>query len=660
VRAPEGVSTAQPTAIPARQVPYHFLTPVWGASYTRLFVDFAIPAQLAAGNLPAFAGNPLNKYVIFTRPQDAEDIRAAPAFQQLAATIPVEFDYIADKIVVPHDTMSDCFRKGIVAAERVQAGLIFLTPDLVFADGSFETLRRLSILGHDVVFVPGIRTLKRGVCARLARDHASGGSTISVPPRALMQIALENLHPLAHSSWWDEGEGDLIPANLYWRVGEGGILGRCFHLHPLLVHPQRANARFFGTVDDDYFCAACPDSSRDFVVTDSDALLAIELSEPEHFFRTGFRKGSVDDAVSWAEQFTNSRHRQLFRHVIKMHTGLAAAQDWIRVEEEADAVAHQIQARLRLSTWRLLFTCNRALAPRLLRLGQDHRLAAANGLARHADADKGPFSPLKHAIESLPGRLLARADQLRRPLRSLVKASQRAVLGTPEKPRPWTFNHEDGARLRRALLPFLAGSREVALISPISARTARLRRILAEQQILVNELLPVVDGERLGLVRADNYAAVATHSAAVLIVDAAQSALPRAPALKAEIGRVLSASGRLIMLVQHIAHDPANPMLQNVECVIDWLRPEFALLSSGKQGASASWLCAAGAIWMRKKLASRTLTRRLLALAGVVLLPLWLLAAIVLSLLVRTVDRLDRAQRAYVSSLVVARRAEAD
>jgi hypothetical protein len=652
------VSTPPSTALPARQVPYYFLTPVWGASYTKLFVDFAIPAQLAAGNLPAFAGNPLNKYIIFTRPQDAEAIRAAPAFEKLAATIAVEFDYIAHKIEVPHDTMSDCFRKGIVAAERSNAGLIFLTPDLVFADGSLQTLRRLSSLGHDVVFVPGIRTLKRGVCARLTRDHATG-STISVPPRALMQIALENLHPLAHSSWWDEGEGDLIPANLYWRVGEGGILGRCFHLHPLLVHPQRANARFFGTVDDDYFCAACPDSSRDFVVTNSDDLLAIELSEPEHFFRTGFRKDCVDDAVTWAEQFTNARHRQLFQHVIKMHTGLASPADWARVEAKADAVARQIQARLQLSTWRLLLTCNRALAPRLLRLGQDQRLAAANGLRGHGDADRGPLALLKHSIESLPGRLLARVDQLRRPLRNLVRASQRAAVGTPDAPRRWTYNHDYAARLRRALLPFLVGSREVALLSPTSPRTALLRAILSEQQILVHEVLPVVDGARVSLVRADDYHTVATHSAAVLIVDGALSAAPRGQALKAEIARVLSAGGQLIVLAQHIAHGPADPMVANVECVIDWLRPEFAPLSSRKQGASASWLCAAGAHWLRKKLSSRTLTRRLLALASVVLLPLWLLSAIVLGLLVRALDRLDRTGRAYVSSLVVARRAAA-
>jgi hypothetical protein len=59
--------------------------------------------------------------------------------------------------------------------------------------------------------------------------------------------------------------------------------------------------------------AACPDATHDYAVTDSDELLAIELSDPRHHFRTGFQKGSIKDVVTWAEQFADSRQAPLER-----------------------------------------------------------------------------------------------------------------------------------------------------------------------------------------------------------------------------------------------------------------------------------------------------------------------------------------------------------
>ena len=251
--------------------------------------------SLRPGIYPCFSNDHANKYIIYTRRQDAEEIRSAPIFQALTRAISVDFEYI-EKIGAPHETMSSCFRDGIAKAEAVDAGLVFLTPDLVFADGSFETIKRLSDAGHDVVFVPGNSYPETGRSRSVVAGSLPGVRD-PVAPRDLMQVALDNLHPLANSSLVERRPRRSRSRNLYWRVGDEGIVGRCFHLHPLFVRPQRKNAKFFGTVDDDFVCAACPDASRDYVVTDSDELLAIELSDPGHFFQTGFRKGSVEDAA---------------------------------------------------------------------------------------------------------------------------------------------------------------------------------------------------------------------------------------------------------------------------------------------------------------------------------------------------------------------------
>src|SRR5262245_39868579 len=165
---------------------YHLLTPVWGESYTQLYLEVVIPAQLAAGNLSAFSDNPSNRYAIFTRAADAERIRASAVYARLNNLIRVSIHLIEEEIRIPHDVMSNCFRRGIKDAVAADAAAIFLTPDLVFANGSFAALKRLHEHGADVVYIPGIRTLKQSVTSVLKTSIQDG--RIAVAARELMRI----------------------------------------------------------------------------------------------------------------------------------------------------------------------------------------------------------------------------------------------------------------------------------------------------------------------------------------------------------------------------------------------------------------------------------------------------------------------------------------
>jgi hypothetical protein len=385
-----------------RKIPgYFFLTPVWGEEFTRLYTETAIPAQLALGNLPVIGREPHAKYVIYTTPDDAEVIRSAKVFKYLAGIIPVVFQFISEEIITRYQTQRDCFRRGVVMADEAGAAIIFLKPDVVFAEGSFSTLKRLAESGRDVVFVPGIRTVKQDV-ARILRDQYQHDGVIRVVPRDLMRIALGHLHPLAYSSFWDQGQGGLVPGNLYWWVGTEGITARCFHLHPLFVYPQRKNAIFFGTEDDDYPSAACPDVSRDYVITDSDELLMIELSDPDRLSSSRLRKGSVADTAMWAEHHANARHRRLLDFSLRMHAGIRDYEAWKKAEKNAELVANAIKTRLRRPAWRLLLSLDWGLVHRMLRRELDRRLAAANsfdGTSRWSLSPMALLQSLRRAIK---------------------------------------------------------------------------------------------------------------------------------------------------------------------------------------------------------------------------------------------------------------------
>src|SRR5271163_494251 len=74
--------------------PIHCITPVWGETFSRCFVEVALPSWLADGNLPVLREVPGSLCHIFTRPIDQAMIESTPAFARLRQTIPVKFSHI--------------------------------------------------------------------------------------------------------------------------------------------------------------------------------------------------------------------------------------------------------------------------------------------------------------------------------------------------------------------------------------------------------------------------------------------------------------------------------------------------------------------------------------------------------------------------------------
>jgi hypothetical protein len=623
-----------------------FLTPVWGEAYVRLYLDVVIPAQLAPQNLPVFASQVETKYVIFTTAADMETIRSAPVFALLNAAVEVVFEFVDPEIKVAHGRMSDCFRRGIEMANNAGVAVVFLTPDIVFANGSFASLKRLSEQGYDVIFIPAIRTLKQGVSVGLLSQFKTGPA-IQICPHDLMRTALDNLHPLADLSWWDEGETDLLPANLYWRVNSEGILGRCFHLHPLYVRPQRRNVRFFGTVDDDYCSAACPDRSRDYVVTDSDEFLAIELSDPSHFVRTGLRKGSIDDVVAWAELAANSRHRSLFDHVMRMHTGIHNVELWAQAAAEADDVATLTARRLELSTWRLggkpsLFV------RRTIRRARDKRLQLANrsdGLI----ASNIPSRILDY-VERWPVWLL---DSYEGAIR-LIRKTRKLVSGAEEHPRFYTSRSLSLHQVRRELVN-LAGPISDALVvtdgnlDSLMEATFKSGNISSRSAILVTQ-----NGEDLYVVRQTSKF-VASESCDLVLLELCDR--NRITNKLAAAHYVLRPNGRLVILMNRFA--PAQPLLGVADLgrasVEEMLRPSYCVLEHREQGGVGSALKLTFSSWFATKRRHRPILFRILELTAL-WIPFYVLLGSMLNALALFLDMFDRNRIGAISSVTLARK----
>jgi len=254
-------------------------------------------------------------------------------------------------------------------------------------------------------------------------------------PRELVAMGVRHLHPIAFTHFWNEYDGGLMPANLVWTVPDQGLLLRCFHLHPLMVKSQVRFAKFSSTIDDDLALHACPDASRDYVVTDSDELLAFEMSGLSRVVGTVCSKGSVEGVAAWAEVGTNMRHRQLIKNAIRLKATDGRDAAWAATEAESDAVVHSVAKINALSLPKLFLPYPSVFSSRLV----------AIALGRGGNLDQAAYSLIRYLVWGMTWLLR---------LNDVIYKKCFLVDGVPSIAHPyWLIRKTMMAALQQAILP---------------------------------------------------------------------------------------------------------------------------------------------------------------------------------------------------------------
>jgi tetratricopeptide (TPR) repeat protein len=339
----EGAQKSDENGVGVKNTPLFFVTPVWGFNHLNLFTEVGLPSLLSSGNLPSTFSSRKCCFLIYTRIEDEEILDRADIFRRLKSLMPVEIHHIAEPLGDnPHRVMSDCHAAALHRADTEDAAAVFIPPDCVWADGSMASLARLADAGKAMVHISGVR-LDRDAVVPLLRTYLDADRGVTgIGARPLAALGLSHLHKIAKTHFWEEFDGGLMPANLSWTVSGEGLALRCFHLHPLMVKSQKKFSRFESTIDDDLALFACPDESGDYVVTDSDEILAFELSDPERIIAGNFKKGDVEGTAAWMEVGTNDRHHLLAMHAIRVHTGPITEATWRPVEEKGRALIAEL------------------------------------------------------------------------------------------------------------------------------------------------------------------------------------------------------------------------------------------------------------------------------------------------------------------------------
>jgi 2-polyprenyl-3-methyl-5-hydroxy-6-metoxy-1,4-benzoquinol methylase len=322
--------------------------PVWGYKFVRQFLEVGLPTLLAPGNIPALAAALPTRFVILTRLDDEGFIRHHPAFRRLSEVCQAEIRLI-DHLITGSNystTITLGYTEAVRAAgdDMLDTCFVFLVSDYIVADGSLASVIGRMMDGASGVLVGNFQVAEEEAFPWLQEKLNQSPGLLAIPPRELLQWALNYLHPatvantvnipLSHNSHTNR---------LFWRVDGNTLLGRFYLMHMICVRPETTDFIIGSSCDYSFIPEMCPSNDVE-VITDSDDYLVIEMQPRRHesqFLESGPLKPEA--LARTLSSWTTARHRENSAHSIVYHAKELPATSAAAVAE-ADRFIAQLRA----------------------------------------------------------------------------------------------------------------------------------------------------------------------------------------------------------------------------------------------------------------------------------------------------------------------------
>ncbi|MEM8782846.1 MAG: hypothetical protein AAGE65_08300 [Planctomycetota bacterium] len=337
---------------------FHYVTAVWGERFVQRFLDVVLPTNLSDGNLAALGDRIGDVYRLFTTPQDAQTIVHHPIYARLADLVEVRVDSIEPWLqggLGKYRILGRAHHLALESALSEQAAAVFLSPDAVFADGAFARLRALTLQGKRRVLLAGVRAEASGWLRDIrGRCPQPPDQPWVITPRDAMAAALRHAHPWTRSVRWDAPRLNSHPSHLYFPIADAdddtrwrGAVCRAFHAHPLLVWPREVRGKFHRTVDGDLSNAVPAEPDEIHLITDSDELAAVELSDADAvYIRPEIPKEDREERVAeWSARAADADHWDYFNRPIRLRGDDLSEEQWAPAEQLAARVAGAVRER---------------------------------------------------------------------------------------------------------------------------------------------------------------------------------------------------------------------------------------------------------------------------------------------------------------------------
>ncbi len=335
---------------------FYFIVVVWGERFRDQFLEYCLPSLLSPGNLPTLNTRQPSKFLIATRPDDWEAMRATAIFGQLERFVAPVFIEIPscppersgrEHMGLGHKLCCD------IAHHEKAYGLI-LTPDCMLSDGAVRRLQNLASARAELVLSATLRFEEESFFAILRQEtglldeaRQISGQALCLSGRQLVSAALKGMHSETLGYEWDAPYFAPLPAGAWWRVPEEeGIVVHAQCWLPLLMdysvvadHDTTTFANW--TIDGDYFFKNFGQSRAIHVVQDSDEIFIASWGpasdRPYHLNRHPLL-GEIGKGATFRSAFHgpifDPLKRRTFFLPVRWHTQ-AINENWVATEHRA-------------------------------------------------------------------------------------------------------------------------------------------------------------------------------------------------------------------------------------------------------------------------------------------------------------------------------------
>jgi hypothetical protein len=300
------------------------LLPVWGARYTRDFLDLCLPSLLAPGNIPALSKLAPCTLVLLVTVRDAATIRQSPLWDLLQRYCEVRVEAIDDFV---SESASTVLTLGYTLAIRtaghraIDTCFVPLVADYVLSDGSLLSVVERIFAGASGVLAGNFQVEREKAVAKL-EGYKNDAGVLAVTSQALVELSLGALHQTTLAEVVDAGSRYYPQINrLFWRVDERCMVGRFFLMHMIAIRPETSDFIVAAPSDYSLIPELCP-SGNIVRMTDSDDYLAVECQPRGHRVPTPTGQRLEPRSVAgglalWA----TSIHRENAGHALVFHSG---------------------------------------------------------------------------------------------------------------------------------------------------------------------------------------------------------------------------------------------------------------------------------------------------------------------------------------------------
>lgn len=222
-----------------------FSYPIWGDTYIRFFCDYCIPTMMSAGNLPAVSKIRDILIDIYAHKEDIEKIKQQEVFKNFSNICEVNFIEFPESLINCEGYRSNggVFRYNIYGgfhhlsierARAIEADVMCLGPDNLYADGSFLNYVRFIDKGYNAVLFTATRAQAEFLEPVLEKMKDHDKQILTISSDEMVDFSAKYIH---HSFLQYIVKDNMTPV---WRSGffipyEHGFRIRSVHYHPVII-----------------------------------------------------------------------------------------------------------------------------------------------------------------------------------------------------------------------------------------------------------------------------------------------------------------------------------------------------------------------------------------------------------------------------------------